>query len=56
LLFRIEAEGDTRNAPSAKLLRHLGFQREGLMRQRWTMKGQVKDTLFFAMLRDDWVG
>ncbi|MFZ6654055.1 GNAT family N-acetyltransferase [Undibacterium sp. TJN19] len=53
---RIEAEVDTRNAPSANLLRHLGFQQEGLMRQRWTMKGQVKDTLFFAMLGDEWVG
>lgn len=49
-LHRIEAEVDTRNAPSAKLLRSLGFNEEGLMRQRWKMKGEYKDTWFFGML------
>ena len=50
---RIEAEVDVRNQPSAKLLRHLGFQEEGLMRQRWKMKGEYKDTWFFSLLQTD---
>ncbi len=49
-MHRIEAEVDIRNAPSAKLLRNLGFKEEGLMRQRWRMKGEFKDTWFFGLL------
>ncbi|MFZ6746981.1 GNAT family N-acetyltransferase [Undibacterium sp. JH2W] len=51
---RIEAEVDPRNPASAQLLRKLGFMQEGLLRQRWKMKGEIKDTWMFGLLRDEW--
>jgi len=53
-LRRLEAEVDTRNRSSARLLRRLGFTREGLLRQRWVTKGEVKDVEMYGLLRDEW--
>ncbi|PXX33932.1 GNAT family N-acetyltransferase [Undibacterium pigrum] len=51
---RIEAEVDPRNPASAQLLKKLGFVQEGLLRQRWKFKGEIKDTWMFGLLRDEW--
>jgi len=51
---RVEAEVDPRNPASAQLLRKLGFTQEGLLRQRWKFKGEIKDTWMFGLLRDEW--
>lgn len=53
---RVEAEVDIRNAPSARLLGRLGFTKEGLLRQRWVAKGEVRDVEMFGLLRDEWPG
>ena len=53
-LRRLEAEVDTRNAPSARLLARLGFTKEGLLRQRWISKGAAKDVEFYGLLDDEW--
>jgi ribosomal-protein-alanine N-acetyltransferase len=55
-LRRVEAEVDPRNASSGKLLLRLGFTKEGLLRQRWVMKGETKDTEFYGLLRHEWAG
>ena len=39
-LNRIEAEIDPRNLASAKSLERLGFAREGLLRERWIVRGE----------------
>lgn len=52
---RIEAEVDTRNESSARLMRRLGFAMEGVLRQRWVSKGEVKDVEMYALLRDEWL-
>lgn len=51
---RLEAEIDPRNVSSARLLERLGFVREGLLRQRWAMKGEVTDSGFYGLLHEDW--
>jgi [ribosomal protein S5]-alanine N-acetyltransferase len=51
---RLEAEIDPRNVSSAKLLERLGFVREGLLRQRWAMKGEVTDSGFYGLLHKEW--
>ncbi|MBS1715740.1 MAG: GNAT family N-acetyltransferase [Armatimonadetes bacterium] len=51
---RIEADTDPRNAASVRLLERLGFQREGLLRQRWIVAGEVSDTAFYGLLADEW--
>jgi ribosomal-protein-alanine N-acetyltransferase len=53
-LRRLEAEIDPRNAASAKLLGRLGFVREGLLRQRWDLKGEVTDSGLYGLLRAEW--
>jgi [ribosomal protein S5]-alanine N-acetyltransferase len=51
---RLEAEVNPRNAASGKLLRRLGFVREGLARQRWVSKGTAHDVESYGLLHGDW--
>ena len=53
-LQRIEADVDPRNLASAKLLRALGFQKEGLLRERWRATGEVQDSEIYGLLRREW--
>lgn len=53
-LRRIEAFADPRNVGSDRLLRRLGFAHEGLLRQRSVMKGEVKDSNVYGLLRAEW--
>ena len=52
-LRRIEADADPRNAASCRLLEKLGFVREGLLRERWHVNGEICDTAFYGLLRRD---
>jgi ribosomal-protein-alanine N-acetyltransferase len=53
-LNRIEADVDPRNQRSARTLERLGFLREGLLRERWIVNGQVTDSHIYGLLRRDW--
>jgi ribosomal-protein-alanine N-acetyltransferase len=53
-LHRLEADVDPRNAASIRTLERLGFQREGYLRQRWQVGGEIQDALFYGLLRPDW--
>ncbi|HVQ37354.1 MAG TPA: GNAT family N-acetyltransferase [Pyrinomonadaceae bacterium] len=55
-LHRIEADVDPRNAASIRSLEKLGFQREGYLRERWQVGGEIQDALFYGLLRSDWEG
>ena len=55
-LHRIEAEIDPRNAASRKTLERLGFQHEGLLRERWVVNGETSDGAVYGLLRPDWHG
>lgn len=48
---RLEADIDPRNLASAKTLERLGFQREGYLRERWIVSGEVSDTALYGLLR-----
>jgi RimJ/RimL family protein N-acetyltransferase len=50
-LRRLEAEIDARNGASARLLAHLGFEREGLRRGRLCDKGVVSDSVVYGLLK-----
>jgi len=51
---RLEAYTDPRNTASIKLLEKLGFTKEGHLRQREIEKGEVVDSVIYAMLRSDY--
>ena len=53
-LNRVQAETDTRNAASARVLEKLGFQREGTLREDCVVNGDVSDSWVFGLLRRDW--
>jgi RimJ/RimL family protein N-acetyltransferase len=50
-LHRVEAEVDPRNQPSARVLERLGFQLEGVLRQRWRIQGTTAPPDNAAYLR-----
>lgn len=53
-LNRVQAETDTRNAASARVLEKLGFQHEGTLREDCTVEGDVSDTWVYGLLRREW--
>lgn len=53
-LRRLEADVDPRNASSIRTLERLGFQREGFLRERWHVEGEIQDALFYGLLRREW--
>lgn len=54
-LRRLEADVDPRNAASIRSLERLGFQREGFLRERWHVNGEIQDALFYGLLRREWL-
>ena len=53
-LHRLEADIDPRNLASARSLEKLGFQREGLLRERWLVGDEVCDSALYGLLAGDW--
>jgi RimJ/RimL family protein N-acetyltransferase len=53
-LRRMEADVDPRNAASIRTLERLGFQREGFLRERWHVAGEIQDALFYGLLKREW--
>src|SRR6476620_2022461 len=52
---RVEFRVDIRNARSQAAMKKLGAVREGVMRaDRITWTGHVRDTVLFAILKDEW--
>ncbi len=54
-LHRIEADVDPRNERSLRLLERLGFRREGVLRERYQVNGEVQDSAILGLLRSDWL-
>ncbi len=55
-LNRVEADIDPRNLGSARLLERLGFVREGLLRERWIVSGEVSNSAVYGLLASEWNG
>lgn len=53
-LHRVEADIDPRNEASEKILQKLGFTKEGLLRERWIVDGEITDTGFYGLLSREW--
>ena len=47
-LHRLEADVDPRNVGSIRSLEKLGFQREGYLRERWHVNGEIQDAIFMV--------
>jgi [ribosomal protein S5]-alanine N-acetyltransferase len=54
-LRRLEADVDPHNAACLKSLEALGFKREGYLRQRWQVAGELQDSVLLGLLKSDWL-
>ncbi len=54
-LRRLEADVDPRNTASIRTLERLGFQKEGYLRERWHVNGEIQDAIFYGLLRREWL-
>ena len=52
-LNRLEAQHDVRNPASGRVLEKCGFSREGVLRGRVCVKGEMADTVLWSLLRSD---
>lgn len=53
-LRRLEADVDPRNQGSLNTLEALGFRREGYLRQRWQVAGELQDSVLMGLLASEW--
>jgi [ribosomal protein S5]-alanine N-acetyltransferase len=53
-LNRVQAETDTRNAASARVLEKLNFMREGTLREDCVVNGEVSDSWVYGLIRRQW--
>ena len=53
-LNRVQAETDTRNIGSARVLEKLGFVREGTLREDCVVNGDVSDSWVYGLLKREW--
>lgn len=53
-LRRIEASINPVNRASAGIVTRLGFEHEGVRRERWIEKGQPADSAMYGLLARDW--
>lgn len=53
-LHRVEADADPRNARSIRVLERAGFRREGYLRERYHLAGEVQDAVMYGLLRHEW--
>jgi len=53
-LHRLQADIDPRNAASIRLLEPFGFVREGLLRERWQVGGEIQDSVIYGLLARDY--
>jgi len=50
-LNRVQAETDTRNVASARVLEKIGFVREGTLREDCVVNGEVSDSWVYGLIR-----
>jgi len=52
--MRVQACTDTRNLASQKVLEKAGFKKEGIMRKYLFIRGQLRDSIAYSILREEW--
>jgi RimJ/RimL family protein N-acetyltransferase len=51
---RIQAQTDSRNLASQKILEKVGFKKEGALRKSIFIRGEWRDSWIYSVLREEW--
>jgi len=51
---RIQAQTDVKNVGSQKVLEKAGFKMEGTIRKPFFLRGQLRDSILYSILREEW--
>lgn len=51
---RIQAQTDSRNLASHKILEKVGFKKEGVLRRSMFIRGEWRDSWIYSILREEW--
>ncbi len=51
---RLQAQTETRNKASQRILQNIGFKKEGQIRKSYFVRGLLRDTFLFSILREEW--
>jgi RimJ/RimL family protein N-acetyltransferase len=51
---RIQAQTDVKNFGSQKVLEKTGFKKEGTIRKPFFLGGQMRDSILYSVLREEW--
>ena len=55
-IHKIEADADPRNLASCRMLEAIGFQREGVLRERWRTGGELQDSAIYGLIPAEFNG
>lgn len=55
-IVRVQADANTDNRASQRVLEKAGFTREGVLRQVYFEQGAWRDAVLYSILRDEWHG
>jgi RimJ/RimL family protein N-acetyltransferase len=53
-IARIQAEADPENQASIRVLEKAGFQREGVLRKAFSVRGVWRDVALYSILKEEW--
>lgn len=53
-MVRVQARTDPRNVASQKVLKKVGFKKEGIIRKSFFIRGEWRDVLLYSILREEW--
>jgi len=54
-LNRLEADIDSKNKKTAILLKNMGFKKEGCLKERWIVNGQVTDSEIYGLTKKEYL-
>ena len=52
--MRIQADADSQNMASRRVLEKVGFEKEGVLRKLYFEQGEWRDSVLYSIMREEW--
>jgi RimJ/RimL family protein N-acetyltransferase len=53
-IMRIQADADSQNMASRRVLEKVGFKKEGVLRKLYFEQGEWRDSVLYSIMREEW--